>query len=623
MKLMVLAAALSLPLAIVGQSVNSGIFQVLGSFDASSGTWSKPMVAVTSDPSGACSNPASMVINVSTGSQKGDISACINGAWTLTNGLTNAASSSSQFAPSYSGGGVTFGSCSAGSPCYLAPNNQLDTYISTPTVTPGTGTAADTLFIYGVPGSNTIQVGKASTNSYGCSGCQVNSGISAPPSNSYAIYKCTVTGGQIVSGGCTPLSTPYSNTSFEDGLGTMPLIDTATGALQINNNRNPRFVTSGNDTITNLDCGGMVIYKETSTMNVALPQAGIGNPVTFASGCDIWLVNIGTGSVQVTPNSSSPINGSTAMQKLAAGSASAPTGMYLVSNGSAFDGIVIGSGSGVGSGGPVSISGTNPQVQISNPTTTGYLSYQLNGDTQRYQLGLGNSGAGGLLATNLYFYDSTNGAPRMVMNNSSDVLWNGTTTSPSSIDSEVTAASPGAEWLGNGTTKNVLLQLQNTNASWTGNANIEFKTSVGNSYLGVGGPSSPTAPNALYVTLPTSGLLFEAPFSTGIFEIQHGLSVGVNGITFNATPTFDLSKGDPTITLTGNVTSSTITNLVKGARVAFQVCQDSTGSRTFVWPSNVRGAMTIGATAGKCNVQMFESFDGASLVALGPGVTNQ
>lgn len=371
MKSIVLAAALSLPLAIAGQTINNGSFQVLGSFDVSSGTWSKPMVAVTSDPSGACSNPASMVINTSTGSQKGDISVCVNGAWTLVNGSTSSASSIAQFAPSYSGGGVTFGSCSTGSPCYLAPNNQLDTYTSTPTVAPASGAAADTLFIYGVPGSNTIQIGKGSANTYGCSGCQVNSGISAPPSNSYAIYKCIVAEGQVVPGGCTPLSTPYSNTAFENGLGTLPVVDSATGALQINNNRNPRIVTSGNDTITNLDCGGMVIYSGTSTVNVALPQAGIGNPVTFASGCDIWLLNIGAGSVQITPNSGSPINGSTSIQTLPAASASSPNSMYLISNGTSFYAASTGSGSGgsVGSG-PLNITSPSPEITISSGAKT-------------------------------------------------------------------------------------------------------------------------------------------------------------------------------------------------------------------------------------------------------------
>ena len=307
MKLMVLAVALSLPLAILGQSVNR-----------------------------------------------------------LVNGATGGGVSSiAQFAPFYGGGGVTFGFCSTVSPCYLAPNNQLNTYTSAPAVIPAAGTAADTLFIYGVPGSNTIQVGKGSTNTYGCSGCQVISGISAAPSNSYAMYKCIVTGGQVVSGGCTAVSTPYSNTSFENGLGTLPLIDTATGALQINNNRKPRIVTSGSDTITNLDCGGMVIYSETSTVNVALPQAGIGNPVTFASGCDIWLVNIGAGSVQITPNSSSPINGSTSTQTLTAGSASAPTGMYVVSNGLKYYAVPASRGGAVV---PLTLSSSAQQLTLADPS---------------------------------------------------------------------------------------------------------------------------------------------------------------------------------------------------------------------------------------------------------------
>jgi hypothetical protein len=264
-------------------------------------------------------------------------------------------------------------------------------------VTPAAGTAADTLFIYGVPGSNTIQVGKGSTNTYGCSGCQVNSGISAPPSNSYAIYKCAVTVGQVVPAGCTPLSTPYSNTSFENGLGTLPLVDTVTGALQINNDRSPRTVTSGSDTITNLDCGGMVIYNEASTVNVALPQAGIGNPVTFASGCDIWLANIGAGSVQITPNSGSPINGSTGVQTLGAGSATAPTGMYLVSNGSVFNAVVAGASGGSLSGGTitnpltVSVSSGSGQITVhnSNAGQSNGISYV--GTSQNWYIGSSNA----------------------------------------------------------------------------------------------------------------------------------------------------------------------------------------------------------------------------------------
>lgn len=101
-------------------------------------------------------------------------------------------------------------------------------------------------------------------------------------------------------------------------------------------------------------------------------------------------------------------------------------------------------------------------------------------------------------------------------------------------------------------------------------------------------------------------------------------STSSNPVAFSATPAFDLSKGNlQTITLTGNVTSSTVTNLKAGQPVFFQVCQDATGTHTFAWPANVHGGMTVGSTASKCNVQEFISFDGNFLQAVTPGVTNQ
>ena len=58
-----------------------------------------------------------------------------------------------------------------------------------------------------------------------------------------------------------------------------------------------------------------------------------------------------------------------------------------------------------------------------------------------------------------------------------------------------------------------------------------------------------------------------------------------------------------------------------GEEIDFLICQDSTGSRTFVWPTNVKGGMTIGSTASKCSAQAF-AFDGSSAYATSPGVTN-
>jgi hypothetical protein len=83
-------------------------------------------------------------------------------------------------------------------------------------------------------------------------------------------------------------------------------------------------------------------------------------------------------------------------------------------------------------------------------------------------------------------------------------------------------------------------------------------------------------------------------------------------LTFSATPAFDASKANLfRITLTGNVTSSTLTNAIIGQQLAFEVCQDATGGRTFVPPTNVSGWTTISGTANNCSLQSFW-FDGSN-----------
>jgi hypothetical protein len=114
----------------------------------------------------------------------------------------------------------------------------------------------------------------------------------------------------------------------------------------------------------------------------------------------------------------------------------------------------------------------------------------------------------------------------------------------------------------------------------------------------------------------------------GIAEIADGIKTaksivsGVNTVTFSATPTFDASLGNTQkITLTDNVTSSTLSNATAGETINFLICQDGTGSRTFVWPANVLGGMTIGSTVSTCSAQNF-IFDGTNAYAVSSGVTN-
>jgi hypothetical protein len=97
----------------------------------------------------------------------------------------------------------------------------------------------------------------------------------------------------------------------------------------------------------------------------------------------------------------------------------------------------------------------------------------------------------------------------------------------------------------------------------------------------------------------------------------------VNTVSFSSTPAFDASLGNTQqITLAGDVTSSTLVNASAGEFLYFIICQDAGGNRTFAWPANVRGGMTIGTTASTCSAQAFV-FSGTYAYALTPGVANQ
>ena len=83
-------------------------------------------------------------------------------------------------------------------------------------------------------------------------------------------------------------------------------------------------------------------------------------------------------------------------------------------------------------------------------------------------------------------------------------------------------------------------------------------------------------------------------------------------VAFSATPIFDASTASTfKLTLTGNVTSSTLTNAMAGEPLAFEICQDATGGRTFVPPTNVQGWLPIASAASACSLEVFY-FDGTN-----------
>jgi len=99
---------------------------------------------------------------------------------------------------------------------------------------------------------------------------------------------------------------------------------------------------------------------------------------------------------------------------------------------------------------------------------------------------------------------------------------------------------------------------------------------------------------------------------------------GITAVAYSASATFDASTFPSptfTMTLTGNVTSSTVTNLKNGQRVTFVLTQDAAGNRTFAWPAICKGASAIGPEANSISVQDFV-YDGTNLRAVGPGSWN-
>ncbi len=152
-----------------------------------------------------------------------------------------------------------------------------------------------------------------------------------------------------------------------------------------------------------------------------------------------------------------------------------------------------------------------------------------------------------------------------------------------------------------------------------GDFSVARTANAGGLFFGYGTP----VPAYLDYGLTSSG---KFSFSGGPVQMSgvsaNQISTSINTVPFSSTPTFDASLGNTQkITLTGNVTSSTLSNAVTGQTINFIICQDATGGWTFTWPANVLGGMTIGSDASKCSAQSF-IFDGTNTYALSPGVTS-
>lgn len=117
---------------------------------------------------------------------------------------------------------------------------------------------------------------------------------------------------------------------------------------------------------------------------------------------------------------------------------------------------------------------------------------------------------------------------------------------------------------------------------FTGDAsgNVSFYAAPGFYHIQYTSPALPNQIDVPYVQLPGNSTL------------------GLQIVSFSATPTFNAGLYNSfEMTLTGNVTSSTVTGAVVGQQLNFIIQQDGTGGRTFAWPANFVNAPAVGALA--------------------------
>jgi hypothetical protein len=115
---------------------------------------------------------------------------------------------------------------------------------------------------------------------------------------------------------------------------------------------------------------------------------------------------------------------------------------------------------------------------------------------------------------------------------------------------------------------------------------------------------------------PYSGTLYPNTMVLPAVSFSGGVVVPSATIAFSATPTFNAgSVSKFYISLSGNVTSSTLSGAVKDQLLIFVISQDGVGSRSFSWPTNVKG-QAIASGAGLTSTQAF-SYDGTNAWPIG------
>lgn len=113
--------------------------------------------------------------------------------------------------------------------------------------------------------------------------------------------------------------------------------------------------------------------------------------------------------------------------------------------------------------------------------------------------------------------------------------------------------------------------------------------------------TNPPVVNPILNACTIATAFYDGGFWTTVSTSQQLLVGNFDTVPYSATPIFPaVSYSNFAITLTGSVTSSTITGGTVGQLMTIDVCQNATGTYTFVWPVNLLRAPPVSAGASSC-----------------------
>jgi hypothetical protein len=126
-------------------------------------------------------------------------------------------------------------------------------------------------------------------------------------------------------------------------------------------------------------------------------------------------------------------------------------------------------------------------------------------------------------------------------------------------------------------------------------------------------PAVPAAPNACITPIFVYN-------GTNWIQANTTYPYSPQTVVFSATPVFNSAIYNQfNMTLTGNVTSSTLSSGYYGQPISFNICQDGTGGRTFVWPTNFLEAPTVASASSACTTAI-GIFNGTSWNSVGSSI---